>query len=137
MFTERDPTPLELHIVWVVNAPSLNVSGAPIEGCVTIWTPHLGTPTQFLYHRSTFGAGLCILLEKFHSLDCVLVTFMPLTQLLIAMFTKVIVTETTKPIFIHEPLTFFCGTLTNELFGWLTYHEISTMPKSLKFPITL
>ena len=129
--------PLELHIMWIVDATRLNVTCAPIKGCVTIWTPHLGTPTQLLYHCSTFGTGFCILLEEFHSFDGVWVAFMSLTHLLVTVFTKVTIAETTKPILVHEPLTLLCGTLTDKLLWCLTHDEFTTMPKSLQLPVTL
>jgi hypothetical protein len=104
---------------------------------MAIWTPHLGTPRQFLNHRSTFGTGLCILFEEFHSLHSVGVTFVPITNLFITVLTKVSVTETTKPILIHKTFTFLHGAFTNKLFGWLTYNKFTPMSEAFQLPVTL
>lgn len=57
--------------MWVVNTPRLYATGAPVKGGVTLDTPHLRAPIDFVNWCCTLGAGPCVLQKEFHGSNLV------------------------------------------------------------------
>ena len=129
---------LELVVMRVMNAPSLNFHRIPIKGGVTIGTPHLCTTTNLENHRTTFGTRFGIFLDQIDRFDVTRITSMLTLALiyLIAVLANIILTNLTLPPRRQKPLAFINRALSNKfsLFSrlWLKSFSLVKLQKKLQ-----
>jgi hypothetical protein len=121
MFSRFHGFILELDKVGIMDSSHIHFTGTPVEGCMAVDTPHLCTPTRLMDDRTAFGTRFAILVQKLHRLDNFLVTLMTLDAYLVTLFTEGMITQTTEPILIEKPFTFFHGTLSYKLSRFIVY----------------
>src|SRR6056300_673803 len=113
---QRTRLPLKFQVMRVVNLTHTNDPCAPIERRLAHRAPHLRTPRRFLYHLPTLWTRLCVFVQELHRLHRVWVALVRTiaAHRVVALRAKVLTTQSTVPIFVHEPTTLPVRTLAYE-----------------------
>jgi hypothetical protein len=110
--------PSEGDKVWIMNPTRFDRTRHPMECRVTIGTPHLCAPIDFMNHGSTFGTWFRIFTDECHCFYRIWITRVSITPPVVTVFTVIGIAQTTKPLVVQKPFTRFEGTLSTE-YTWI------------------